>query len=129
MKTIKQEVHFDVSMREVYETYVDAKKHAAFSGANVKFEARTGGKFDIWDGELTGENIKLIPGKKIVQKWRSSDWPEGHYSHLTIDLKPDGDGTKLVLTQTDIPEDKYDDINSGWHEYYWEPMEKFFKKL
>ena len=128
MKKIKQKVHFDVSMRDVYEAYVDVRKHAEFSGANVKFEARAGGKFDIWDGELTGENIKLIPGKKIVQKWRSSDWPEGHYSDLKIELFPDGNGTQLKLTQENVPDDKYEDISSGWYEYYWEPMKKYFKR-
>src|SRR3989344_5176024 len=120
MKTIKQQVFINATPREVYEAYVDAKKHAAFTGANVKFEAKAGGKFDIWDGSLTGENVKLVPGKKIVQKWRADDWPEGHYSDLKIDLFADGDGTRLKLTQENVPDDKYDDISSGWHEYYWE---------
>ena len=127
MKTINQEVHFDVSPQEVYEAYVDAKKHAEFTGSKVVFENKVGGKFSVWNGDLEGENLELVDGKKIVQKWRASDWPAGHYSHLTIDLRPDGDGTKLSLTQLDVPDDKYDDISSGWYEYYWEPMEKFFK--
>lgn len=126
MKTIKQEIHFDASPREVYEAYVDAKKHAEFSGANVKFDAKGGGKFDIWDGSLTGENVKLIPGKKIVQKWRANDWPEGHYSDLKIDLFADSDGTRMKLTQENVPEDKADEIDEGWHQYYWEPMKKYF---
>ena len=157
MKTIKQEVHFDVGPQEVYEAYVDAKKHAEFTGSKVVFEtplrpaergfegftqkvhpegqAKVGGKFSAWDGELSGENLELIDGKKIVQKWRADDWPEGHYSTLTIKLftekstkNANKSGTKLVLTQTDVPDDKYEDINSGWHEYYWEPMREYFKK-
>ena len=139
MKTIKQQVFINATPREVYEAYVDAKKHAVFTGANVKFEAKAGGKFDIWDGELTGENVKLVPGKKIVQKWRANDWPEGHYSDLKIELFGEGDGrrpggrsgsegTKLKLTQENVPDDKAEDIDSGWHEYYWEPMKEYFKK-
>ena len=111
MKTIKQQVFINATPREVYEAYVDAKKHAVFTGANVKFEAKAGGKFDIWDGELIGENVKLVPGKKIVQKWRANDWPEGHYSDLKIELFGEGDGrrpggrsgsegTKLKLTHS-----------------------------
>lgn len=128
MKIIKQTVIFDVSPRAVYEAYVDAKKHAEFSGANVKFEPKTGGKFDIWDGQIVGENVKLIPAKRIVQKWRASDWPEGHFSDLKLDLFPDGNGTRLKLTQTNVPDDKYKDVSSGWDEYYWEPMKEYFKK-
>lgn len=128
MKIIKQEVHFDVSPRDVYEAYVDARKHAEFTGSEVKFEARRGGKFSVWGGGLSGENVKLIPGKKIIQKWRADDWPEGHFSDLTLDLFADGDGTRLKLKQLNVPDDKFEDISSGWHQYYWEPMKEFFKK-
>jgi len=140
MKTIKQEVHFDVKPNEVYEAYVDAKKHGEITDSKVVFENKVGGKFSAWDGGLSGENVELVEGKKIVQKWRSDDWPEGHYSDLMIELFPDPspsvilseaknlNGTRLVLTQENVPDDKFRDINSGWHEYYWEPMKKYFKK-
>ena len=128
MKTIKQAVHINASSDEVYEAYVDAKKHAEFTGGNTKFEANAGGKFKIWDGDLSGENVELVPGKKIVQKWRANDWAEGHFSDLTIQLEPEDDGTKLTLIQGNAPDDKADDIDKGWHEYYWEPMNKYFEK-
>ena len=125
---IKQEVHFDAKPQEVYEAYTDAKKHAEFTGTKVVFEKKVGGKFSAWDGDLEGENIELVDGKKIVQKWRSDDWPEGHCSTLTLGLEAEGDGTKLTLTQDNVPDDKFDDINSGWRQYYWEPMREYFKK-
>lgn len=128
MKTIKQTVHINASPDEVYEAYCDAKKHAEFTGAKVKFENKVGGKFDIWAGELTGENVEFVKGKKIVQKWRASDWPEGYYSDLTITLEPDDNGTKLTLTQENVPDDKADDIDDGWHQYYWQPMNEYFGK-
>ena len=160
MRTIKQEVHFDVSPREVYEAYVDAEKHAEFTGSKVVFENKVGGKFSVWDGELSGENVELVPGKKTVQKWRASDWSESHYSTLTIELFADPPssvilgtseartpeskkadsgpfkvqgkqarmtGTRLVLTQENVPDDKADEIDDGWHQYYWEPMKEYFK--
>ena len=126
MKTIKQKIHINASPQEVYEAYCDAKKHAEFTGANVKFENKVGGKFDIWGGELTGESVELVPGKKIVQKWRANDWPEGHYSDLIITLKPDKDGTQLMLVQESVPDDKADEIDDGWHKYYWKPMNEYF---
>lgn len=128
MRTVKQKIHLDAKPQEVYEAYTDAKKHGEFTGAKVKFDNKAGGKFDIWDGGLTGENVELVPGKKIVQKWQAEDWPEGHYSTLTIELFPEKDGTKLVLTQVDVPDDKADEIDDGWHSYYWKPMREYFKK-
>lgn len=128
MKTIKQTVHINAKPTKVYDAYVDAEKHAEFIDDNVKFENKVGGKFDVWDGYATGENVQLIPGKKIVQKWRASDWPQGHYSDLTIDLEADGEGTKLTLVQENVPDDKADEVDKGWHEYYWDAMNKYFGK-
>ncbi len=169
MKTIQQEVHFDAKPEEVYEAYVDAKKHGEFTGSKVVFEKKVGGKFSAWGGGLEGENLELVDGRKIVQKWRADDWPEGHYSTLTIELfadpspsvilrseaTPESDlrkdsgqvfdresqtesagmtkgngnkGTRLILTQVNVPDDKFDDISSGWHQYYWEPMKEYFEK-
>src|SRR3989344_20148 len=128
MKTIKQIVHINASPQEVYEAFVDAKKHAEFTGTNVKFENKVGGKFDIWDGELTGENVELVEGKKIVQKWQANDWPEGHFSDLTITLEADGDGTRLVLVQKNVLDDKADEIDDGWRKDYWQPMKEYFGK-
>ena len=165
MRTIKQEIHFDAKHQEVYEAYTDAKEHAEFTGSKVVFENKVGGKFSAWNGDLEGENVELVPGKKIVQKWRASDWPAGHYSMLTVEFEADSPssvilgtnevrtpeskkdsgqarlasqakragmtskkGTRLVLTQENVPDDKFDDIDSGWHQYYWEPMKEYFKK-
>ena len=126
MKTIKQTVHINATPQDVYEVFVDAKKHGEITGSKAVFENKVGGKFDVWDGSLTGENLELVPGKKIVEKWRADDWHSGHFSTLTITLESDGEGTKLALVQEDVPDDKADDIDDGWHEYYWKPMNEYF---
>lgn len=128
MKTIKQEVYINAKPEEVYEAYTNAKKHGEITGSKVVFENKVGGKFSAWDGELEGKNLELIDGKKVVQKWRADDWPEGRYSDLTIELEAEGKGTKLTLTQENVPDDKADEIDDGWHQYYWEPMKEYFKR-
>lgn len=128
MKTINQVVHFDAIPQEVYEVYTDAKKHGEIIGSKVVFENKVGGKFSAWDSGLEGENLVLVPGRKIAQLWRANDWPQEHYSDLTITLEADGSGTRLTLVQVNVPDDKYDDISSGWYEYYWEPMKKYFER-
>ncbi len=148
MKTIKQEVHINAAPEEVYEAYTDSKKHAEITGSKVVFEKKVGGRFSAWDDGLEGENLELVSGKKIVQKWRDDTWPEGHYSTLTIELFPDPSpsvilspslrsrvnsaknlsGTRPVLTQGNVPDDKASDIDEGWHQYYWEPMKEYFER-
>lgn len=63
--------------------------------------------------------------KKIVQKWRAKDFPEGQFSKVTYDLKESEDGgTDLNFTHEELPDDKADDIDKGWHEHYWDKMKK-----
>ena len=128
IKTIRQSVIFKASPHEVYEALVDSKKHSKFTGAKASISLKIGGKFTAYDGYIDGINIELIPNKKIVQKWRGSDWPEGQYSIATFELKKVASGTELIFTQKDVPEDQYESIGKGWIEHYWDKMKKFLEK-
>ncbi|MBI4283715.1 MAG: SRPBCC domain-containing protein, partial [Chloroflexi bacterium] len=70
---------------------------------------------------------ELVPDKKIVQTWRASDWPEGHYSKVIFSLKEIKGGTHLTFTQTGVPEEQYEDIAQGWRDYYWAPIKKMLE--
>jgi activator of HSP90 ATPase len=128
MRTIQQTVTFKATPHEVYETLMDSKKHAELVGAEAKITKKVGGKFSIYDGEIEGVNLELVPDKRIVQSWRYSDWPEGHYSKATFLLEENQGGTKLTFTQSEVPEDKYEDVSQGWHDYYWQPMKELLEK-
>ena len=69
-----------------------------------------------------------MPDKKIVQSWHASDWPEGIYSKATWKFTPVPGGTRMVFTQSGVPEDQYEDVSQGWRDYYWEPMKEALKK-
>ncbi len=84
--TIRQSVTFKASLHEVYEALMDSKKHSKFTGSNAKISRKIGGRFSVWDGDLEGTNLELAPDRKIVQSWRASDWPEGHYSKAAFSL-------------------------------------------
>jgi activator of HSP90 ATPase len=127
-KTIRQSVTIKASPHEVYEALMDSKKHAEFTGAKVKMGRKTGEKFSVYDGEIEGENLELVPDQKIVQSWRYSDWPEGQYSRAVFSFTPVPRGTRLSFTQTGVPEGAYEDIRQGWRDYYWEPMKKMLEK-
>ena len=83
-KNIRQTATFKASPHEVYEALMDAKKHSDFTGEDAKISRKVGGKFTIYGGEIDGTNLELVPDKKIVQSWRYSDWPEGHYSTAAL---------------------------------------------
>jgi activator of HSP90 ATPase len=127
-KTINQTVTFKATPHEVYETLMDSKKHAELVGAEAKISKKVGAKFSIYGGEIEGVNLELVPDKKIVQSWRYSDFPEGHYSKATFLLEESQGGTKLTFTQSDVPEERYEDISQGWKDYYWQPMKEMLGK-
>jgi activator of HSP90 ATPase len=126
-KTIRQSVTFKASVDTVYEALLDSKKHAKFTGSVVKMSREIGGKFSVYGGDIQGVNLELVPGQRIVQSWRYSDWPEGHYSKATFSLTGVPGGTQLIFTQIGVPEQFYDDIKQGWHDYYWKPMKEMLE--
>jgi activator of HSP90 ATPase len=127
-KTIRQTVNLKSDPHDVYEALMDSKKHAKFTGGKASISRKVGGKFSTYDGYAEGVNIELTPDKKIVQTWRAEDWPEGHYSKVTISLNKVGGGTRLTFTQTGVPEEQYGDVFQGWQDYYWTPMKEMLEK-
>lgn len=127
-KTIKQSVTIKVTPHEVYEALMDSRKHAKFTGGKASISREVGGKFTAYDGYNEGVNLELVPDEKIVQSWRGSDWPEGHYSRVTFSLKEVDGGTRLTFTQSGVPHEFYEDISQGWRDYYWAPMKQMLEK-
>ncbi len=126
-RTIKQTVLFKAEPHEVYEALMDSKKHSAFTGDKAVISRKEGGKFSAYGGYAEGKNLRLIPGKKIVQTWRSSDFDEGYFSKVTFELAKVKGGTKLTFKHEGVPSDQYDELKRGWVDFYWEPMKEMFK--
>ena len=127
-RTVRQSVTFKATPHEVYEVLMDSKKHAALTGSQVHLSRNVGDKFSIYGGDIQGVNLELVPDRRIVQSWRYSDWPEGHYSRALFSLKEVPGGTRLTFTQTGVPAELYDDISRGWRDYYWTPMKELLQK-
>lgn len=110
-KTIRQKVVLHAKPMEVYEAYLDSKKQTAFTGSRATSDPKVGGKFTAWDGYITGEYLELEPGKKILQEWRSSDFPDGSAApRFEIDLKETEGGTELSIVHSGVPVEIAEDI-------------------
>jgi activator of HSP90 ATPase len=127
-KIIRQTVTFKAAPHEVYEALMDSKKHSKFTGGEAAISRRVGGKFTAYDGYAEGVNLELVPDKKIVQSWRASDWPEGHYTRATFALQEIPGGTRLTFTQAEVPVQFAADVAQGWRDYYWAPMKTMLEK-
>ncbi len=117
------------SAKEIYEAWLDSKKHGEMTGSTATVTPDVGGKFSAWDGYIEGTTIELEPNKRIVQVWRSSDFPEGAPdSRVEITFEQAETGTKVTIKHTNIPEGQGQDFKDGWNEFYFDPMKAYFKK-
>lgn len=80
----------------------------------------------MFDGNIIGEFIELVsklyryqkknsfvsiycciflkcPGKKIIQSWKTKQWPEWLYSTVTVDINQQEDHTKVKVTLVGVP--------------------------
>jgi activator of HSP90 ATPase len=123
-RTIQQTINFAASPREIYSLLMDSKKHQSLSGERARISNKVGGRFSAWGGHITGFNLVLNPGKKIVQAWRATGWWQEHYSIAIFDIQPTKAGSRLKFTQIGVPPHRYSGHYRGWIEAYWTPMKE-----
>ena len=111
----------------VYAAWLDTKEHGAFTGAPALVEPWVGGRFTAHDGYLHGITLQLEPGKRIVQSWRSTEFPQGTPdSRIYVDLSPVKEGTLIRIKHVDVPMGQTRLYKPGWLQRYFKPMSKYF---
>jgi uncharacterized protein YndB with AHSA1/START domain len=114
----------------VYQAWLDGKQHAAMTGARATSQAREGGKFTAWDGYIVGKHEELIPPHRIVQSWRTTEFPEDcPDSRLEVEFEPEAGGTRLTLIQSSLPPGEAGRYQAGWQQFYFEPIQRYFARL
>ena len=107
---------------KLFDMYLDAAEHAAFTGLPVSIEPRMGGKFRAFDGKLSGTILHIEPKTLIVQTWRSVNWPlTAMDSVLTLTFWPDKDGARIELVHINVADEDFAGVSHGWEQYYWAP--------
>ena len=114
---------------EIYESWLSSEGHTAMTGSSAEVEGKVGGKFSAWDGYIFGTTLELTPNQRIVQAWRTSEFPtEATDSHLEVLLEEVAEGTKVTLIHSDMPKDQIESYRQGWEDYYFKPMKEYFAK-
>ena len=124
-KTIKQKVRFNAAPRAVYDLLADSRKRTEVTGRKAAISRHVGGVFSTDNGRVTGVNVDLVPGKRLVQAWRHHDFPDGIYSMAAITLAPTASGgTELVLTHRGVPKHLIPETEDYWRQCYWARMKE-----
>ncbi len=117
----------NASADQIYDAWLDAHQHSKFTGGTATVEPGIGGKFSAWDGYIQGTTLELEYGRRIVQAWRTTEFPAGSPdSRLEVVLEPIGDATRVTLRHSEIPEGQGGRYEQGWKEHYLTRMTKFF---
>lgn len=134
---IHQEVAFKASRARVYAVLTDAAlfdkvvrgsnamKAGIPAGAPATAISKAaGGAFVLFAGYITGRQIELVAGQRVVQAWRVGSWKPGAYSIAKFELLDIGAGCRLVFDHTGFPAGEAQHLADGWQTNYWQPMAK-----
>jgi uncharacterized protein YndB with AHSA1/START domain len=127
--------HFEMSTtipalpEKVFSAWLDGGKVTDFTGSPAEGDDKPGSSFDAWDGYITGTNLEVEPPRRVLQSWRTTEFPENAPdSTLEITFEPDGDRTLLRLRHSGIPDRQGDEYRDGWEEYYFAPLREYFSR-
>jgi uncharacterized protein YndB with AHSA1/START domain len=113
----------------IYSAWLNGREHSNFTGSPANSDPHVGGKFTAWDGYISGTTMELVPNKRIIQAWRTTDFPsQSHDSRLEILLLAVEGGTLITLKHSDLPEGQGQGYYQGWIDYYFTPMKKYFSQ-
>jgi uncharacterized protein YndB with AHSA1/START domain len=107
----------------VFSFFADVDRWLRWQGVEADIEPRPGGVFRMnvrGDGFASGTFVYVVPARRLVFTWGWEDEslgvPPGS-SVVEIELEPDGDGTLLRLTHSDLPAGAVDVHRHGWDHY------------
>jgi len=126
-KAIQQSVRLAASPNELFDTYLDSKKHSAATGGRARMSRKPGGAFTAWNGQLRGRNLLIVPKRMIVQTWRSVNFKSGDPdSILILQFSKAPGGGQIDLVHVNVPPQNHKGVSRGWPKYYWKPWKKYF---
>ncbi|KAL2075780.1 hypothetical protein VTL71DRAFT_723 [Oculimacula yallundae] len=128
--TVTDTEEFRAPASELYQTFTDPQRIAAFTRAQPKlFEgAKKGGKYELFGGNVAGEYLELVEPTKIVQSWRLDQWPKDHFSRLEINFdQNDVDNvTVMRVSWSGVPVGQEEVTKRNWREYYVRSIKQTF---
>ncbi len=112
----------------IYEAWLDSALHTAMTGGDAEIDASIDGAHMAWGGYISGKTLELEPGRRIVQSWYATDFPEGSEpSRLVVTIEPDGENARVHLAHSDLPAGTSEGYANGWQEHYFTPMMAYFE--
>jgi uncharacterized protein YndB with AHSA1/START domain len=121
---------FAATPERLYRAWLDSREHRAMTGGVATVVAEVGGEHSAWDGYIWGKILALEPPRRIVQSWRTAEFPgSSPNSRLEILFRRATGGTRVTPVHTQIPPGQGKKYEEGWKDAYFRPMTTYFAKL
>jgi uncharacterized protein YndB with AHSA1/START domain len=111
----------------VFNAWLSGDEHGLMTSSTATYDESTG-EFTAWDGYISGKTLEKDAARRIVQSWRTTEFPEGAPdSKLEVRLEEVDEGTKVTLVQTEVPDGQGESYEVGWSDHYFDPMTDYFQ--
>jgi uncharacterized protein YndB with AHSA1/START domain len=118
-----------VTAQEVFTAWLDSQAHSQFTGSTAVIDPAAGGSFTAWDGYIWGTTLEIEQYTRILQAWRTVDFPEASPdSLLEIRFTDQLGGMRLDLLPTQRPDGQGQEYAQGWQDSYFTPMLAYFTR-
>jgi uncharacterized protein YndB with AHSA1/START domain len=113
----------------VYDAWLNSRAHGEMTGSKASQSARIGAKVSAWGGYISGQNLELVPGRRIVQSWRTTQFTDTDPdSKISVTLRAVPGGTRVTLRHSHVPDNHTSYEKGGWQDHYFRPMKAYFAK-
>ncbi|ODV98462.1 hypothetical protein PACTADRAFT_48220 [Pachysolen tannophilus NRRL Y-2460] len=109
---------FNTTAEQLYLTLLDKPRVAAWTRSQPNIEIVENSNFSLFDGNISGKILKLIPNEFISMLWRLKDWKEGHFAQLNLTLKQGESETVMDIDWKGIPVGEEDAVKENFENYY-----------
>ncbi len=73
---LKLQVIIHASPEVVFNAWLDSEQHSLFTGSPAVIDPQPGGAFQAWDGYIFGKTLEVEPYRRILQTWRTTEFPQ-----------------------------------------------------
>lgn len=128
-KTIQHAVRFSASPDQLFNIYMNSRKHSAAIAARAAISRKVGARFTAHDGWIRGKNLAIVPKRMIVQSWRGADWKKTDLdSILILAFSRAPGGGRIALVHANVPDKWHALIKRGWHTHYWNRWRVYLRR-
>ncbi|KAJ9475377.1 Hsp90 co-chaperone AHA1 [Pseudozyma hubeiensis] len=107
-----------ISTSDLWDLLTNPSRIPMWTRAPAQFEPKADADFALFGGNVTGKVISVDAPKQLIQKWRTPQFPQGHYGTLAVNLTEGGDSTKLELVLSGAPSGDEEIVEKNLETYY-----------